>query len=194
MTYLIAGAVVFFGLHLFSALRPRTPGRDLRVRMGEGPYMGLYSLVAIAGFFLMLWGYGAARPAEVVFTAPVWGRHLNYVLMIPAFILLAAAYAPAGWIKRWTGHPMVLAVAIWAGGHLLANGDLASLILFGAFLAYSLVSRVAAGARGDLGAARAAPTVRGDLIAVGVGSAAYALTLVWLHPILSGVAVWPVVA
>ncbi len=194
MTYLIVGATVFFGLHLFAALRPRSPGRDLRVRMGEGPYMGLFALVSLAGFALMLWGYGLARPAEVVFTPPVWGRHLNYVLMIPAFILLAAAYAPPGWIKRWTGHPMVLAVAIWAGGHVLANGDAASLILFGAFLGYALVSRAAAAMRGDRGGALARPRPLGDVLAVGAGCAAYAVTLIWLHPILSGVSVWPVVA
>ena len=192
MAMLIAGLVLFFGPHLFSAFRSRTAGSDLRERLGEGPYMGLYSLVALAGLVLIIWGYGAMRPAPVVYTPPVWAAHLNYLLMLVALIMLAAAYMPKGHMARTLKHPMLAAVKVWALGHLLANGELNGLILFGAFLAYGVIDRIAVKRRGDIGAgAVASPSLVGDVLAVAVGTAAYAAILLWLHPILFGAQVWP---
>ncbi|MFN4024835.1 MAG: NnrU family protein [Hyphomonas sp.] len=192
MIYLILGLVIFFGTHLFSALRSREPGRDIKAKLGAGPYMGLYSLVAIAGFVLIVWGYGAARPAPILYVPPVWMAHLNLVLMLPAMILLAAAYTPTGRIRKAVKHPMLAAVKIWALGHLLANGELNSVLLFGSFLAYGVIDRIAVKKRGDIGPGPDAPvSAMGDLTAVVIGTAAYAAILLWLHPILFGVAALP---
>ncbi len=192
MLYLILGLVIFFGAHLFSAFRSRAPGKDLKVKLGYGPYMGLYSLVSIAGFVLIIWGFGAARPAPILYQPPVWMAHLNLVLMLPAMILLAAAYAPTGRIKKAVKHPMLAAVKIWALGHLLANGELNSVLLFGSFLAYGVIDRIAVKKRGDIGPGPDAPvSAMGDVAALVIGTAAYAAILLWLHPILFGVAALP---
>ena len=192
MLYLILGLVIFFGAHLFSAFRSRAPGKDLKVKLGYGPYMGLYSLVSIAGFVLIIWGFGAARPAPILYQPPVWMAHLNLVLMLPAMILLAAAYAPTGRIKKAAKHPMLAAVKIWALGHLLANGELNSVLLFGSFLAYGVIDRIAVKKRGDIGPGPDAPvSAMGDVAALVIGTAAYAAILLWLHPILFGVAALP---
>jgi uncharacterized membrane protein len=189
MIYLVLGLVLFFGTHLFSAVRSRAPGKDLRVKMGQGPYMGLYSLLSLAGFALIIWGYGAARPAPVLYSPPSYFAHINMGLMIFAMIFLAAAYMPTGRIKKAVKHPMLLAVKIWAFGHLLANGELNSVLLFGSFLAYGVIDRIAVKRRGDNGPGPDAPVnVMGDVGAVVVGLVAYAAIVHWLHPILFGVA------
>lgn len=188
MAILIAGLIVFLGVHTFTMLRG--PRAALAARLGEGPYKGLYSLVSAAGLVLIVWGYGQT-PKYIIYDAPVWGRHLNLLLMLVALICLAAAYAPTGHIKKTLKHPMLVAVKIWALGHLLANGDLASLLLFGTFLAWAVADRIAVKKRGETGPA-AAPKLSGDLIAVAVGIIAYAAIAFWLHPILVGVPVMPV--
>ncbi|MEO0465093.1 MAG: NnrU family protein [Pseudomonadota bacterium] len=190
MTILIAGLLVFFVPHLFSSFRTRAEGADLRQSMGQLPYMGLYSLVSLVGFVLIVWGYGAARPSEVLYTAPTWGRHLNYLLMPIALVILVASQVPKGYIAKTLKHPMLVAVKIWAVGHLLANGELNSVLLFGAFLAYAVIDRIAVKRRGDLGAV-AQPNVMGDVISVVVGLGAFVALLLWLHPVLFGVPVWP---
>ncbi|MBK8196796.1 MAG: NnrU family protein [Acidobacteria bacterium] len=190
MTYLILGLVIFFGAHLFSAFRSREPGKDIKAKLGAGPYMGLYSLVSIAGFVLICMGYGATRGAGYVYAAPDWGRHVNYALMVPALILLVASQIPAGYIKKAAKHPMLLAVKLWAFGHLLANGELNSVILFGSFLAYAVLDRIMVKRRGDNGPG---PDVvakpLNDGIAVVVGLIAYVAIAHYLHPILFGVTV-----
>ena len=192
MTYLILGLIIFFGAHLFSTFRSRAPGKDIRHRLGHGPYMGLYSLVSLAGFVLIVWGFGAARPAPVLYTPPAGLAHLNLALMLPAMILLVAAYMPTGRIKKAAKHPMLLAVKIWAFGHLLANGELNSVLLFGSFLAYGVIDRIALKKRGDLGPGPDAPvSAIGDIGAVVIGLGAYALIAHWLHPILFGVSAIP---
>jgi uncharacterized membrane protein len=190
MTYLILGLVIFFGAHLFSAFRSREPGKDLKVKMGAGPYMGLYSLVSLAGFVLICIGYGATRGAGYVYGAPSWGRHVNYALMIPALILLVASQIPTGYIKKVAKHPMLLAVKLWALGHLLSNGELNSVILFGSFLAYAVIDRIMVKRRGDNGPGPdAAVKPLYDGIAVVGGLLAYVAIAHYLHPILFGVTV-----
>lgn len=192
MTYLILGLVIFFGAHLFSAFRSRAPGKDLKVKMGTGPYMGLYSLVSIAGFVLIVWGFGEARPAPILYRPPPAMAHLNLVLMLFALILLAAAYLPTGRIRKGAKHPMLAAVKVWALGHLLANGELNSVLLFGGFLAYGVIDRIAVKRRGDIGPGPDAPvSVMGDVGAVVIGLAAYLAIFLWLHPLLFGVAARP---
>jgi uncharacterized membrane protein len=188
VTALIGGLVIFFTAHFYSAFRPRGPG-DIQTKMGRGPYMGLYSIVSLVGFGLLVWGYGNLKPWMPIWTPPVWTRHIAMALMLPALIILVSAYAPTGFIKRAVKHPMLLAVKIWALAHLTANGDLASIILFGSFLVYGVVDRIAVKRRGDVGAANANPNVLGDMIALAVGGAAYGALAFYLHPILFGVPV-----
>ena len=192
MVYLVSGLVIFFGTHFFSAYRSREPGKDIREKMGQGPYMGLYSLVSLAGFALIVWGYGAARPAPVLYVPPSWFAHINLVLMLFAMVFLAAAYMPTGHIKKAVKHPMLLAVKVWATGHLLANGELNSVLLFGSFLAYGVLDRIAVKKRGDNGPGPdVKANVMGDVGAVVVGLGAYAVIAHWLHPILFGVSAVP---
>ena len=192
MTILILGLVIFFGAHLFTTFRSRAPGKDIKTKMGQGPYMGVYSLVSIAGFVLIVWGFGAARPAPILYTPPPGFAHLNLLLMVFAMILLAAAYAPTGHIKKAVKHPMLAAVKIWALGHLLANGELNSVLLFGSFLAYGVIDRIALKRRGDNGPpADAVVSAKGDVAAVVIGLVAYVVILVWLHPLLIGVPARP---
>lgn len=197
MVYLVAGLVIFFGTHLFSAWRPRTAGVDIKERIGTGAYMGLYSLAAIVGLTLIVYGVGQSRaqiqPDQILYVAPMWGRHLNYALMLLAMIALAAAYGPAGYIKKTLKHPMLVSIKIWAVGHLLANGELYSVLLFGSFLAYAVIDRIAVKRRGDNGPpADVAANPIGDVIAIVVGIAAYVVTLFWLHGMIFGAAVWPI--
>ena len=137
MIWLVAGLVVFLGVHSVRMLAPGFRDRMI-ARLGEGAWKGLYSLISLAGLVLLIWGYGQARPdAAIIYEPPVWTRHIAMLLMLFSFILLVASQIPAGYIKKAVKHPMVLAVKIWAFAHLLANGDLASLILFLAFLAWA---------------------------------------------------------
>ncbi|MEL6472845.1 MAG: NnrU family protein [Pseudomonadota bacterium] len=192
MALLILGMASFMVVHLFAAFRTREAGQGLRNSLGEGPYMGLFSLLSIASLALIVYGYGAARPAPILYQPPVALQHLNLVLMLIAMIVLAAAYTPTGYIKRAVKHPMVLAVKIWAVGHLLANGELNSVILFGGFLIYGVLSRIAAKRRGDNGPGPdAAVSLTGDIAAIAVGLVAYGSLAFYLHPILFGVAAVP---
>ena len=185
MVYMIAGLVVFFGAHLFTTFRTRAPGEGLRARLGYGPYMGLYTLISIAGIVLIVIGYGAMRPAMVVWAPPVWLKHLNILIQLAAFIILFAAYTPTGHIKKTLKHPMLVGVKLWAAGHLLANGELNSILLFGAFLAYAVIDRIVLKKRGDLGPGPdVKPNLMGDGLAVAIGIGFWLAMLLWLHPVL----------
>ena len=184
MGWLIAGLVLFLGVHLFSSLRPVRA--RLIAKLGEGPYKGLYSLLALAGFGLIGAGMGKA-PSIELWEPPAWGRYAAIWSMPFALILLAAAFIP-GNLKRFTAHPMLWAVTLWALVHLIANGDLAGLLLFGGFGLYALYGMWSQNRRG----ARSTPTRRaiaGDIGAVVIGLVAYALLLKF-HASLFGVAVW----
>jgi uncharacterized membrane protein len=181
MMIFMAGLIVFFGAHLFTAFRSRMPERDIAKRMG-GPYMGLYSLVSLAGFAAMIWGFGQMPRTPLLYTPPDWGRHVALGLMLPALILLASAYLPAGRIKKTARHPMLAAVKIWALSHLFANGELRSVMLFGAFLTYGVIDRIVLKRRGDLGpAALAKNAALWDLAAVVIGAALYAIIGKFVH-------------
>jgi len=185
MTVLILGLVLFLGIHTLTTLRE--PRAALIGRMGEGPYKGLYSVVSAIGLVLIVWGFVRYRDTAYVqiWNPPAWLHPVVLVLMWLAFVALAAAYSPAGWIKGTLRHPMLAGIKSWALAHLLANGDLGALILFGAFLAWAVYDRIAVKRRGDEGAARSGVTM-GDGIALVVGSVVYA-AMFWLHPMLIGV-------
>jgi uncharacterized membrane protein len=185
MAVLIVGLALFLGIHTLTTLRE--PRAALIGRMGEGPYKGLYSAVSAIGLVLIVWGFARYRDTAYVqiWTPPDWLHPVVLVLMWFAFLALAAAYSPIGWIKGTLRHPMLVGVKSWALAHLLANGDLGALLLFGTFLVWAVYDRIAVKRRGALGAPRSGFTT-GDVIALVVGSAVYA-AMFWLHPKLIGV-------
>ena len=189
LAYLAAffgGLLVFFGTHYYSAFR-RRDGEGLAGSMSRGRYMAIYSILTGLGFVGLVWGYGNIKPWILLGDAPSFMRHIVMALMLPAIILIVAAYTPTGFIKKAVKHPMLLAVKIWAFAHLLVNWDVGSLILFGSFLVFGVVDRIAVKRRGDVGAANATPNVLGDLIALAVGLALYGVLVYELHYILFGI-------
>lgn len=190
MLLLILGLVLFLGIHSVSIVS--ASGRNRLVQqLGEVPWKGLYSLVSLAGFVLIVIGYGAAREAPVLlYTLPNGFRHLAALLMVPVFVLLFAAYLP-GRIQRAAKHPMLLAVKLWALAHLLANGTLADVLLFGGFLAWAVVDRISVKKRAAAGLLRPGPVLPGnkanDAIALVGGLGLYVLFVVWAHAWLIGV-------
>ena len=189
MTLLLLGLALFLGVH-----STRIVANDWRAatiaRIGEKPWKAIYSLLSIAGFVLLVIGYGAARQSPVVvYAPPAWARHVAALLTIPAFVLLVAAYVPGNAIKRAIGHPMVAGVKVWAFAHLLANGTLADVLLFGGFLAWAVLSFTAARRR-DRAAGTTYPAGPGSrtAITVVVGLVAWAMFAFALHRPLIGVA------
>ena len=188
MALLLLGLALFLGAH---SLRIVADGwRATRIgKMGPKPWKGAVSVVSIIGFVLIIWGYGIARQTPVVlYTPPAWARHVAALLILPAFMLLVAAYVPGTRIKRAIGHPMVAGVKLWAFAHLLANGTLADVVLFGAFLAWSVASFLAARRRDRAaGVVYPAGPIGRDVTAVVVGALAWFVFAFWLHGWLIGV-------
>ncbi|HEX6137026.1 MAG TPA: NnrU family protein [Casimicrobiaceae bacterium] len=188
MGTLIAGLVVFLLSH---ALRIFAPGwRERQVaRMGPGPYKIAYSVVSIVGLVLVVWGYGMARANPVVlWPAPAWGRHATALLTVVGFILVVAAYVPGTRIKAALGHPMTAGVGLWAIGHLAANGSLAAVVLFGAFLAWAVVLFVTRRAQDRAaGTTYPAGSLSRDATVVVVGIVAALAFALFLHGPLIGV-------
>lgn len=184
MLVFLGGLVMFFGAHLFSALM-RGPRQAIITQLGEVPYKGFYAIVSLVGFILIVRGWPEAD-RTVLYTLPAWTRTISYLLMPVAFIAIVSAYLPAGKIAATLKHPMLVSVKLWALLHLLTNGDVRSVMLFGAFLAYGVIDRIALKKRGDNG--RPAGPVLWDGVAIAVGIAAYVGVLLWLHPYMAGVA------
>ncbi len=187
MMYLVLGLILFLGIHSVSIIAPSW--RDARsAAMGEGAWKGLYSLVSIAGFVLLIYGYGLARQQPVVlYSPPAAMRHVAMLLMLPVFPLLLAAYLP-GRLKRAAKHPMLLAVKFWALAHLLVNGNLADVLLFGGFLLWAAADRVSMKRRVQRPLPGAPASPMNDVIAVVAGLAIYALFVFWAHASLIGIA------
>lgn len=193
MWLLLVGLGLFFVAHLVPT-RPDLRAR-LVARFGAGRYSGLFSVVSLVALAMIVWGYGRmqglARGNPQVWDPPAWSKHVTMLLMVPALILLVAAYVPSR-IRNAIGHPMLIAIMLWALGHLLANGDLASLLLFGSFLAYAVYDRISVGQRhalGPLGEAKGG--LPGDVAAIAGGLVLYALLLFWGHQKLTGVPLLP---
>ncbi|HWK85507.1 MAG TPA: NnrU family protein [Caldimonas sp.] len=189
MTLFLAGLVLFLGVHSVSIVAPGWRRTQVAGR-GEGPWKGVYSLVSGIGLVLLIVGYGMARrEAIVLYTPPALLRHLALAIMLPVFPLLFAAYLP-GRIRSTTRHPFLLATKLWATAHLLANGTLVDVLLFGAFLVWAVADRISLKHRSaaeahDAPAAPARPM--NDWIAVIGGLAAYAVIVLWAHRWLIGV-------
>jgi len=182
---LILGLVVFLGVHSLRVVAPAW--RDGMVeRLGEGAWKGLYSVIALAGFALIIWGFGrAAAETGMVYAPPLGLRHLMFALMLPALILAVASALPPGHIRRIARHPLLIGTALWAFAHLLVNGELAAVVLFGAFLAWAIIELAA-----QTGRPRAPivnPSATYDLAALVAGVVLYG-ALVWrLHEWAFGV-------
>lgn len=187
MSFLVVGLVLFLGVHSVSIAA--RPWRDGMVgRLGEGPWKGVYTLISLAGFGLMVYGFAQARLSPtLVWLPPVGLRHGVMLLMLPVFILLAATNRPGRINRMAGGHPTLLATKIWAASHLLANGYLHEMLLFGGFLAWAVANRISMKRRG-VGPAEGDPG-RNDLIAVVAGLVIYAVVVVWAHQFLFGVGI-----
>ena len=185
MAVLIIGLVVFLGVHSIALAAPAFRNGAI-ARMGEGPWKGLYSLVAACGFALIVYGFYLARESPVaLYSPPGWMRYLTFLLMLPVFPLLIAAYLP-GRIKSATKHPMLAAVKFWALAHLLANGTLADVLLFGGFLAWAVMDRISLKRRVQT-VPGVSPGRFNDAIAVVLGLGFYVLFIAWAHMRLFGV-------
>lgn len=188
MVYLLAGLAIFLGVH---SVRVFADGwrSQMRDKLGVQTYRGLYSLLSLAGFMLIVWGFGIARQTPVqLWMPPVGMRHLAALLTLVAFVLLASAYVPDNMIKARVHHPMVAGVKVWAFAHLLANGNLAHVILFGTFLAWAVLLFIASRKRDrrdsvDYASGQAGATG----MAVAIGVASWIAFTLWLHGWLIGV-------
>jgi uncharacterized membrane protein len=189
MLVLVVGLVIFLGVHSVSIVAARWRTATV-ARLGERPWKGLYSLASGVGLALVIVGYGMARRDPVVlYTPPAALRHLALVVMLPVFPLLFAAYLP-GRIRAAAKHPFLLAVKLWAFAHLLANGMLADVLLFGAFLAWAVADRISVKRRSADEAhevTAAPPGAANDAIALIGGLAVYAVFIVWAHRWIIGV-------
>jgi len=186
MQWLVLGLILFLGVHSVRIVaddwRNQTIGR-----LGLGAWKGVYSLVSLLGLVLIVWGYGLARQDPLVLWNPPMGmRHAASLLTLLAFVLLVAAYVPGNAIKARLGHPMVLSVKLWAFAHLLSNGTLADVLLFGGFLLWAVLNFRSARRRPTVPAARR-PSMAATVATVAVGVGAWATFAFWAHGALIGV-------
>jgi uncharacterized membrane protein len=188
MTLLILGLVIFIGVHSVRIFADDWR-HQMRNKMGDGAWKGLYSLLSIGGFALIVIGYGMARQeTSIVWTPLMAMKHLAALLTLVAFIMVTAAFVPRNSIKAKLHHPMILGVKVWALAHLLANGTMAQMVLFGSFLAWAVLNFRAARQRDRAnGTQYPAGTMGGTLTTVVVGVALWAAFAFWLHGILIGV-------
>ena len=188
MIVLIAGLILFLGIHSVRIVAEdwRTAKR---AQWGEAKWKGIYTIVSLVGFALIVWGYGLARQSPVaIWSPPVWTRHVAALLTLMSFVLLAAAYVPRTRIKAAVGHPMVLGVTVWAFAHLLANGNLADVLLFGGFLIWAIADFTAARRRDRVaGVTYPAGPFGRDFTAIAAGLVGWTIFALFLHTWLIGV-------
>jgi uncharacterized membrane protein len=190
LAIMILGLAAFIGGHAFATFRPQRAAAV--ARMGEVPYKGLFALVALAGIVLICIGFAQYREAGliVLWQPPAWIRHVTVALMWPAVICVVASYS-RGDIYRVLKHPMLVGVKLWALAHLIANGDLGGIILFGSILAWAVFDRITLKRRSDPGA----PAIPSggriyDVVAVVVGTLIYLALGFWFHPSVIGLRVF----
>jgi uncharacterized membrane protein len=188
MTYLVAGLILFIGAHMTRVVADgwRT---SMIARLGEGPWKGIYALTSLAGLALIVWGFGVARQTpEVLWTPPPWGRAAAAVLMLVSMILLAASHSPKSHIKVAVRHPMLASVIVFSVAHLLANRTLADAVLFGSFLAWSVINYFSCLARDRRnGVVYGPPVLKKTVIVIVAGTAVWLVIAMWLHLWLIGV-------
>lgn len=182
MTILIVGLVLFFAVHFVPSMTGLK--QALTGRFGTNGYRGVFSVVATLGLVLIIWGFSRAEWIDV-YEPPWWGRYLTMTLVLVAFICMAA-FNLRGRIKRALRHPMLIGITIWGIGHLFANGDLASVLLFGSFVVFGILDIFLANAQNRVAVFEVKPMH--DVLAVIVGTGAYVVFL-FLHPYVIGVPV-----
>ena len=189
MFVLIAGLLLFLGVHSIRIFADDWRSRTIE-KIGEKTWKGLYSFNSLIGLVLIVWGYGLARdyPA-LVWEPPLWTRHLTVALMAGALFLVAQNRNPQGPVSAWLGHPMMAGIAVWAFAHLMANGTLADIILFGSFFAWSVLGYIAATKRDrESGTIRQPAGWTADL-GPGIAGIVLWLVFIWIaHEWLFGVA------
>ena len=186
MTIIITGLILFFAPHAVSIVNEDWRNGVVE-RIGPGAWKGIYSLVSLVGFVLICWGYGLARQDPIVlYSSPQWMRHLVMLLMLFVFPLFLAANLP-GAIKTKSQHPLLAATKIWAFAHLLANGTLADVLLFGSFLLWAVMDRISMKNRTQRPIASAPPMKYNDVAATIGGLIIYGVFVVWAHQALIGV-------
>lgn len=181
MTLMISGMLLFVLIHLIPAFKPVRSA--LTGALGENPYKGIFTILSIIGIGLLVSGY-RSMSAEVVWQPPAWGRTMTMILVPMALILLAAMHGSSN-IKRWVRNPMLWGFMLWSGGHLLSNGNLRDLLLFGTFLVYSLVGMASVEYHGKVKIPPPVPYYK-DVVTVGIGLVLTAL-VAWFHGSLSGI-------
>jgi uncharacterized membrane protein len=186
---LVFGLVVLLGAHIFVTLRDARAAA--MARLGQNGYRALFALVSIAGLALIVWGYGQYRAHELIqiWSPPAFMRHITVGLMLFAVIFFTAAFIPSH-IKAKLKHPMLASVKTWALAHLLSNGDLGSILLFGAFLAWGVYARIAAKRRGDVGTTTAPAGYTNDVLVVVIGIVIYLALGYAFHPMVVGAPVF----
>jgi uncharacterized membrane protein len=189
MAILVLGIIIFLGMHLVRVVAPGFRAGIIDSR-GKGTWMGLYTIVSLVGLCLIIYGFGQARgETGMLYDPPIFLRHIALLLMLVAFIVLAAGFLPAGRIAVALKHPQVLSIKIWALAHLLANGETSSVLLFGSFLAWAVILRISLKRRERAGE-KVLPvfkSTRNDVLAVLIGLVAFVLFVWKLHELLIGV-------
>jgi uncharacterized membrane protein len=182
MTILLLGLLVFLGIHSTRVFAEGWRSRMI-AKLGEGGWKGLYSVLSLAGFVLLVWGFGLARQQPVLlYMPPPALKHANALFTLIAFVLVAAAYVPRNHFKQIAGHPMLAGTKVWAFGHLLAAGFLHDVVLFGAFLAWAVVLFVVSRRRDRReGVSYPRGSVTGDVVSVAIGIGAWAAFAFWAH-------------
>ncbi len=186
MGLFLLGLLIFLGVHSISIVNE--PWRNRMVdTIGEWPWKGIYALAALGGLLLIIYGYGITRYESVIlYTPPLWLKHISVVLLLPVFPLLVAAYFP-GRIKALTKHPMLLSVKIWSAAHLLATGSLVDVLLFGSFLGWAVWDRMSLKHRQQRSIPGAPASRLNDVIALVAGLGIYLAFVFWFHNQIIGV-------
>ena len=188
MPTLVTGLVLFLGVHCVRIVADGWRSAQI-ARIGERKWKGIYALLSLVGFVLLVWGYGQARLEPVVlWSPPTWSRHVAALLTLPAFVLVVAGNMRGTRMKAFLGHPMVLGVKLWAFAHLIANGTLAGVVLFGSFLVWAIVDFASLRRRDRvLGTVYPPGSIQRDARATAIGVAAWIVFAFWLHGLLFGV-------
>lgn len=188
MYILLTGLLIFFACHTFRWLTPYYRDRLISL-LGMRGYKALYSVISLIALIFIVWGYSLSRADPVLlWLPPIWTRHLAALLMLPAMILLIATYLPGTYLKARLHHPMLLAVKTWALAHLISNGTLADVILFGSFLIWAIAGFIYCRREDNLKGFSAPPgRVRRDMLALFSGVFLYFVFTFYLHELLIGV-------
>jgi uncharacterized membrane protein len=188
MALLVLGLIIFIGVHSTRIFADGWRTQMIQ-RIGAVPWKGLYALLSLVGFVVLVIGFRQARAESLVlYTTPAWMKHVTAVLMMVAMVLFVAAYVPRNWFKARWHHPQVLSVKVWAVAHLLAVGVLVDVVLFGALLFWAVLSFSAARRRDRANAVvYAPPNAMGTAVAIALGLLAWSVFALLLHGPLIGV-------